>query len=553
MRKAEAAAPYLAGAVIAAPVLLTRYPPMTDLPMHESILALMLHHGQPGWSPPGLYQLHLFAAHQLFYYVAAPLALIVGTTWACKLVVAAIMMATLVAGARLAEYLGGRRSSALALAPLTLGWLFYFGFVGNMLGLALFLWALPFIDRQARAPSARGTIISCALLVLLQLAHQTSLLSAMAAVTVCAGLQGPDAAPLKRRAWHASLVVGFGLLLSFIELRREVSVATPFTQLFSQQVRWNPLPGKLRTIPAKLIGKHGNAAPLLFWATSLVVAVSTYRRRRGPAPTEGAPGVKTAKGLRARLAAFRFLVLAGALFLVYLAAPYSINFGFYLYARFLAPAAALVVLAAPACANRAAAPDTVSPSRRWLYFVLLAALPVATVALSLPAFADAAAQHRALDTLYERIDRESAVAVLKYGREPLQPYDAANAGNRVLAVRGGRLLFSFAEYPISPVTYAPASRWESVLFRTVDHAPDYRPGLDGRSFHYVLAYIPDRDVAARVAAAFAPEARVAAAAGDWVLFASTLPRGPIDVPERVAPESQFPSIRDRDAARGRAP
>jgi hypothetical protein len=92
-----------------------------------------------------------------------------------------------------------------------------------------------------------------------------------------------------------------------------------------------------------------------------------------------------------------------------------------------------------------------------------------------------------------------------------------------------------------------------VLFRTVDHAPDYRPGLDGRSFHYVLAYIPDRDVAARVAAAFAPEARVAAAAGDWVLFASTLPRGPIDVPERVAPESQFPSIRDRDAARGRAP
>ena len=56
--------------------------------------------------------------------------------------------------------------------------------------------------------------------------------------------------------------------------------------------------------------------------------------------------VVRARGREEPPRARRYAVLAGVLLLAYLAAPYSVNFGAYLYVRFLAPAFAVAVLAA---------------------------------------------------------------------------------------------------------------------------------------------------------------------------------------------------------------
>ena len=52
--------------------------------------------------------------------------------------------------------LGTTRWAAVVVAPMAVGFAFMFGFVGNVLGLALFLAVLPRLDRFVRAPTAKA-------------------------------------------------------------------------------------------------------------------------------------------------------------------------------------------------------------------------------------------------------------------------------------------------------------------------------------------------------------------------------------------------------------
>jgi len=70
---------WCSGALLAAPVLALRYPPMGDLPFHESLVALLRHFGDPAWSPPGLYRLNLGQPNQAFHLVAWALSLVAPT------------------------------------------------------------------------------------------------------------------------------------------------------------------------------------------------------------------------------------------------------------------------------------------------------------------------------------------------------------------------------------------------------------------------------------------------------------------------------------------
>jgi len=80
LAKLEPYAPLFFGLMFALPTLLAGYPPMTDLPLHESIIGVLRHWGDPKYFPPDLYILNLGHPNQLFYFLALPFSYVVGTT-----------------------------------------------------------------------------------------------------------------------------------------------------------------------------------------------------------------------------------------------------------------------------------------------------------------------------------------------------------------------------------------------------------------------------------------------------------------------------------------
>lgn len=524
MARVDRVVPWLGGLALAVPVVASRYPPMTDLPLHEGMVALLRHHGDAAWAPAGLYVTNLWHANQLFYLLAYPLAFVVSTDSACKLVVAGIVVLTLGAAGRLASHLGRSPWAALTLAPVILGWTFFWGFVANMLGFALLLLALPLIDRD-EAKSARGALVACAVAVLVFFAHEASALALACAVVVLAMTARPDRTTLARLAPVA--VVG---VLSAVEIARERAVETPLARLFDHQILWHPLTTKLSTVPRLLTGAHG------LWTDLALLA---------PAVTLGVLGVAfRARAREADPRALRYAFVAGILVVAYLALPYSVNFGAFLYVRFLAPAFAVAVLAA-------------APARPPILAKLaMATVPLVTLYVVMPQFAAASDDHRELDALYARMDRASAVDVLHVGkRDKALLFEATGAGNRVLAERGGRLAFSFAEYPIAPVVVAPGYEWNDTLLRLYADPTSLRPALDFDRFRYALVRGSDPDLARLVDGAMAPDARVAGVSGEWTLFESTHPVLPLTARDSPLPPDPPPTLQERVHAlvRGQAP
>jgi hypothetical protein len=178
MSKTEAYAPLIAGIVFALPTLLSSYPPMTDLPLHECVVAVLRHWGDAKYFPPDLYLLNFGHPNQLFYFLALPFAYPFGTTWAMKIVVAGTQLGFFLAAAHFAKYMGTPRWTALLVGPLGLGWMYYWGLIANLVGLALFLAVLPTLDAFVLRPTVRAGLASFAGLLLLYFAHETAMLSA---------------------------------------------------------------------------------------------------------------------------------------------------------------------------------------------------------------------------------------------------------------------------------------------------------------------------------------------------------------------------------------
>src|SRR5579871_1156621 len=94
------------GVLLAAPVLAFRYPPMGDLPFHESLVALLRRGGDTAMYPAEIYARSFGPPNQLFHLAAWALSAAVSTDVACKVVVAVSIATTPPAAARLARYAG---------------------------------------------------------------------------------------------------------------------------------------------------------------------------------------------------------------------------------------------------------------------------------------------------------------------------------------------------------------------------------------------------------------------------------------------------------------
>src|SRR5258708_18647436 len=119
---------------------------MADLPLHEASVGLLRHWSDPAFCPHDVYFVNLGHANQLFPLAVLAFSYVVPIAWASKIATAMTVALLPVGAARFADHVGAPRWTALLAAPVAVGWLFFWGLIQNLLGLAAPLALLPTID-----------------------------------------------------------------------------------------------------------------------------------------------------------------------------------------------------------------------------------------------------------------------------------------------------------------------------------------------------------------------------------------------------------------------
>jgi hypothetical protein len=519
-------APWVGGALLALPVLLVRYPPMADLPLHEASVALLRHWNDPVFCPHAIYFLNLGQANQLYSLVSFVLAFLVPIAWASKITVAAALLALPVAAAAFADHVRAPRWTALLVGPVGLGWLFFWGLIQNIIGLAVLLAVLPAIDRFASRPTWRGVVRVCGIMLLLHFAHQAMLLVACAALVFCS-----VGAPIRNRETLVRAApVGFAGLLVLVANRMAWRISGP-RHTHMSPFEWTSPWYKLVTIPGVLFAGYEPYIRNLVFALAIAPLALFVAGRLAP---RGERAPTRAGTLGEKLHPWRFELLGLALFVGYMAAPSTVQSTTLVYHRFLPPAWA--VLAVTGAAGTAA-------TARFLPRALCALLPVASLLIAWPTFVDADEVYSDLDVLMPRIEKGSTIMAINLG-----PYPASRlwgpmvAMGRVVAEKGGRSLFDYSQSPTSPVSMRPKKQWAEAISRIEKHPYDLTPSWDFRRYRYLLANTATPTVGVAMALAMRDEAVLVGQQGGWFLFESRLQLVRIDSGDAWPPSPHPPTL-----------
>jgi hypothetical protein len=537
---AEWLAPWLAGLLLATPVLVAFYPPMTDLGFHEAGIGLLRLRRDPTMVPPGLYVLNLGEPNQLFYLVGWALSYFVSTRWAAKIVVAATVLAIPVFAARFARYAGSSRLAALLVAPMALGWLFSWGLIANLVGLAALLAVLPVLDRFAARPTWRTTASALGAVLLLYLAHEGMMFvyggMAIILAIVCPGSP--------RRAAVRLLPAVFVAVVHEVFIRWVQQFVTPtvravptFWHSFFHKLDRVPyimVPVADRLVQFALFGLCVLALVLLFWLRTI------ERRDLVTSSPLHAPRAAESRlaSARAFAHAHRWEAFAIACFALYFAFPATLIGSTLVYQRFFPPAYAVLVAVA--------APSDLWTRKGRVARLCAFTLPVATLLVCWSSFVDSSREYRALEDIIPAVEPGSAVVELDLGPgDPSRSYSLGPAAGRILATRGGRLDYAFTDSPIFPMLITRHAQWNNSLRRLVYDPWSLRPAHDLRLFKYVLLRTTDPGLQVIATLALHPETEYVAESGEWVLLKSTLPL--IPVTSREPPmESPLPeTVRER--------
>lgn len=517
MNRVERFAPLTVGILLAIPTLLAHYLPMSDLPLHEGAVGLLRHFGDPAYFPPDLYQLNLGHGNQLFHVTALLVSYFVGTQWAVKIVIATSQVLIMLTGARLADHVGRSRWSVVLLAPLVLGFTYYWGLVANLLGFAGFFAALPLIDRTSETPTLRSLGKLCLVLVFLFYAHESAFVIATAFTALLA-----IAHPLHRRLTALRLVPSLFAAVSFTTY---FFIAKQYFTKGQEPwpMQWMSLPNKLRFLPADLFGSHDELTRDLLFVLGAGAIVGLAVARIKSKEERPAAGPSWLARIQAFVLHYRFEALGVGFILAVMIAPSTWNGATLLHARFLGPGWALLAITA--------APRFEPPP---LAKIAIAGVPLGILLLCWPQFVDADRTYRNLDSLIARIPKNSAVALASLDRPVYRTrvYSASTGPARAVADVGGRMSLSLVNSPLSPVQIRPQWRWDEFdarLFAFSSRA--LKPTHDLDRWEWVIAQSRDPAVRKAIAQGFQPDAELVAEEGEWLLLKSTHPQAPLASPE----------------------
>jgi hypothetical protein len=536
-------APWVAGLLLAAPVLVAYYPPMTDLPFHEGLVGLLRHAGDPLFEPPGLYERNLGEPNQLFHMTGWALSYLVSTRWAAKLIVAAAVTALPVAAARFARHLGASPLAALVVAPMALGWLFSWGLIANLIGLSALLATLPVFDRLAAEPTPRRAAGALAATVLLYFGHMAMMfVSSGVALGLCV---------LHPWSWRKAplrlspFVAGAAITLAQTQWQKQF-ITPALHAVIAIPTMWRPLSEKLSEV-AEMV--EPSVDPPVKYAMMGLCALTIgslawlrVRERRAdraanvPAPAAGSRFER----LRAWALLHRWELVALSGFAAFLTFPAVLNGATLVYHRWFPPAfAILAVVVAPR--------DLWVPAARTARMAAYT-LPVATLVVAAPSFVDSNREYKNVEALIARIEPGSAVAEVDLGPgDPSRTYSTAPAYARALAERGGRMVYAFTDSPISPMVLQRDYEWNETLVRIGWDSWHFSPRHDLRRFRYVVMRARDPLLKWMASFAIAEEARLVDEDGDWVLFESKLPVVPLTSPDVPPPNPKNDTMRERIA------
>jgi hypothetical protein len=511
----------LAGALAAAPVVLFRYPPMSDLAMHEAMVAVARHRVDAAFVPPGMYFVDAPQSNQLFHWLAYALSSVLPTDVACKAVVAAAVAGAVAGMGRLLALRGASPWPALVIAPVACGWMFRWGLAPNLVGFALLLWFLPLLESQWRRPRARSASLAALAAAALVFAHASCALAFAIVAVFLAVVRGRSVAGLALRASPAAVVVALGLAQHAVSAR----LASDTMRRIGTDYGLDPTE-RLRILPGAILGgSDATAHAILGFAMLAALAAGVLAKRRRRA---------RALPLAVALGRHRYAVLGLVFFFAYLVFPMSLVGTTLLAHRFLPPAIACLVVA---CAPR-------SSSR--VGVALAALVPVALVAVEWPGFVAADRTARDLDAIIARIPPNVAVAQLDFTPRPRgHVAPVPGLASRVQAERGGRMLFAFTDTPPNPVYVRREWQWNEPVLRLADAPYALVPDHDARRFAYLVARNTDPGTRALVARALAPEYELAEPRGAWDLFRSTMPLAPLASPDVPLPAPPVETLAER--------
>jgi hypothetical protein len=524
----DAVAPWTVGVLLALPIVLFRYPPMRDLPLHEAIVGVLRHFDDAGTFPPGLYVHNFGRANQLFYLLAWVLSAVVPVPTACKFVSALAIAALPPAVGHLARHLGRPAWLGLLAGPVMLGWLFFWGVVANMLGLVLLVVALPALDRWIAKPSPAAGAKTFAVLLVLDLAHEQMMAVAFGFVLLGVALDGP------RRQWPNLVALGALVVAAFADLHTQESLRN--SENLAAKAAFASLAHKLVIAPGMLFPGQPPSIRAFAWTLEGIPIVWLVARRlrrwrmtRASRTPSAAPFASPAsrrsqdRGWRATLLRERFGLLAAFAVLIYLTFPNDLHGAHLLYHRFLPVAFVLaLVLVAPR--------DDEGPG---LLRIVALAGPIGALVVVMPSLVECDELYRDYDALLSHVEPGSAVVNVDLDALPNDLLRGIDLQGHAVAVKGGRSFFDYTQSPLSPALLAPSLRWDESTRRLL--RADLRPSWDLHLYRYLFVHGGPPVTSEALSSALLPEARLIDSAGEWFLFESTLPVVPPASPEPLAP------------------
>jgi hypothetical protein len=154
--------PYVIVALVAcAPILVVKYPPVQDLPMHLATMRVIHSFGDPSYGFRGDFVLRLGSTQYVLYYLlGSALAYALGVVKANLVLVCAYFAGSVLAMRALLGALEQDRRMALAVVPLLYNVILLTGLLPFLLGVPVMLWAMAVSVRYLERPTPwRGVLL----------------------------------------------------------------------------------------------------------------------------------------------------------------------------------------------------------------------------------------------------------------------------------------------------------------------------------------------------------------------------------------------------------